>query len=97
MVSLTVDEREAGYLGVASGAAMLRLLEPNKESARRWSISRARWKPDASTLNFNHLTAQPSPNRHIAEHMIDAYFRVGCTTSAPPSSMNRLFAHSTTR
>ncbi|KAH7399199.1 fungal-specific transcription factor domain-containing protein [Phaeosphaeria sp. MPI-PUGE-AT-0046c] len=31
MASLTVDENEAGYLGVASGAAMLRLLLPDAQ------------------------------------------------------------------
>ncbi|CAO2653817.1 Nn.00g105500.m01.CDS01 [Neocucurbitaria sp. VM-36] len=35
MASLTVDEHEAGYLGVASGAAMLRLLLPDAQHAYR--------------------------------------------------------------
>ncbi|KAF1849074.1 uncharacterized protein K460DRAFT_415510 [Cucurbitaria berberidis CBS 394.84] len=35
MASLTVDENEAGYLGVASGAAMLRLLLPDAQNAYR--------------------------------------------------------------
>lgn len=34
MASLTVDESEAGYLGVASGAAMLRLLLPDAQYTR---------------------------------------------------------------
>ena len=34
MASLTVDENEAGYLGVASGAAMLRLLLPDAQQGR---------------------------------------------------------------
>ena len=69
MASLVVNEREAGYLGVASGAALLRLLEPN-----------SRWKTySRSQQTAQHvlpLTAQPNPNRHVAEAMIDAYFRV---------------------
>lgn len=35
MASLTVDESEAGYLGVASGAAMLRLLLPGAHHSSR--------------------------------------------------------------
>ncbi|USP78243.1 uncharacterized protein yc1106_05517 [Curvularia clavata] len=35
MASLTVDENEAGYLGVASGAAMLRLLLPGAQHSSR--------------------------------------------------------------
>ncbi|KAI4663350.1 uncharacterized protein J4E78_003762 [Alternaria triticimaculans] len=35
MASLTVDESEAGYLGVASGAAMLRLLLPDAQQSSR--------------------------------------------------------------
>lgn len=35
MASLTVDESEAGYLGVASGAAMLRLLLPGANHSSR--------------------------------------------------------------
>lgn len=63
MASLTVNEREAGYLGVASGAALLRLLEP--KSRRRLSA------PTACPM-----APQPNPNRHVAESMIDAYFRL---------------------
>lgn len=69
MASLTVNEREAGYLGVASGAALLRLLEPN---TRRRAPSRSHPSASAGFL----LTPQPNPNRHIAESMIDAYFRL---------------------
>lgn len=63
MASLTVNEGESGYLGVASGAALLRLLEP--QSRRRLSKSRI-----YTTIS------QPNPNRHITEAMIDAYFRL---------------------
>jgi transcriptional regulatory protein GAL4 len=69
MASLTVNEREAGYLGVASGAALLRLLEPK---SRRRASSRTQQR---SPLAYS-LTQQPNPNRHVSEAMIDAYFRL---------------------
>lgn len=68
MASLTVSEREAGYLGVASGAALLRLLEPG---ARRRAASRSH----TDQHDLYGLTSQPNPNRHVAESMIDAYFQ----------------------
>ncbi|KAI1763505.1 hypothetical protein GGR53DRAFT_497352 [Hypoxylon sp. FL1150] len=69
MASLSVDEGEGGYLGVASGAALLRILEP----ARRRSSSLATaHKP---IMKFP-LLEQPNPNKHITDAMIDAYFRV---------------------
>ncbi|GKT70819.1 fungal specific transcription factor domain-containing protein [Colletotrichum tofieldiae] len=73
MASLAVSEKESGYLGVASGAALLRLLEP--------STSKRRTQPSSSrTDHINHtqspLTTQLDPNRHIADTMIDAYFRL---------------------
>ena len=61
MASLSVGERESGYLGVASGAALLRLLEP------------ARRRTPQAQLRM--LTC-PDPNRHIADAMLDAYFRL---------------------
>lgn len=70
LASLSVNERETGYLGVASGAALLRILEPN--SRRRPSASRSQ-RP--SPANAYPMTPQPNPNRHVAESMIDAYFR----------------------
>ncbi|KAI1393078.1 uncharacterized protein F4822DRAFT_150033 [Hypoxylon trugodes] len=69
MASLSVDEREGGYLGVASGAALLRILEP----ARRRSSSQA--TVQRPTMRFPRLE-QPNPNKHITDAMIDAYFRV---------------------
>ncbi|KAM5354420.1 hypothetical protein ACJ41O_001069 [Fusarium nematophilum] len=66
MASLSVTGREAGYLGVASGAALLRLLEPNPR--RRRASSRSQQPPM--------VLPQPNPNRHIAEAMIDSYFRL---------------------
>lgn len=69
MASLSVDEGEGGYLGVASGAALLRILEP----ARRRSSSQA--TTHRPTMRFP-LLEQPNPNKHITDAMIDAYFRV---------------------
>ncbi|OAA50630.1 Fungal specific transcription factor domain containing protein [Metarhizium rileyi] len=68
MASLSVDERESGYLGVASGAALLRLLEPQ---TRR----RAPCRMDSSPSFSTPMTPQPNPNRHITEVMLDAFFR----------------------
>lgn len=69
MASLSMNERESGYLGVASGAALLRLLEPQ---GRRRASSR----PGSTAFFMNSITPQPNPNRHIAESMIDSYFRL---------------------
>ncbi|RSL87554.1 hypothetical protein CEP52_015491 [Fusarium oligoseptatum] len=69
MASLTVNERGGGYLGVASGAAMLRLIEP---VSRRRTSSRPQ---PVDSLTYP-MPQQPSPNRHITETMIDAYFRL---------------------
>ncbi|KAL0934332.1 C6 transcription factor [Colletotrichum truncatum] len=73
MASLAVSEKESGYLGVASGAALLRLLEPSTSRRRTQSSS-------SRTGHINHmqyaLTTQPDPNRHITDAMIDAYFRL---------------------
>lgn len=68
MASLSVNERESGYLGVASGAALLRLLEPQ---TRRRAPSRL----DSSASFVTSMTPQPNPNRHITETMLDAFFR----------------------
>lgn len=72
MASLPVSEKEAGYLGVASGAALLRIMEPPK--MRRNSRSRPRRPSSTSTPVLTMLSA-PDPGRHIADAMIDAYFR----------------------
>ncbi|KAK7210595.1 hypothetical protein V2G26_017773 [Clonostachys chloroleuca] len=71
MGSLSIDDSEGGYLGVASGAALLRLLEPNARRHRAGSRS----KP-FQNLSIYPLTPQPDPNRHVSEAMIDAYFRM---------------------
>ncbi|KAK2024053.1 fungal-specific transcription factor domain-containing protein [Colletotrichum zoysiae] len=72
MASLAVSEKESGYLGVASGAALLRLLEPSTPKRRAHS-SFSRTGP----INFTQspLTTQLDPNRHITDAMVDAYFR----------------------
>jgi len=73
MASLSVNEREGGYLGVASGAALLRLLDPN---TRRRVQSRPEYEAGSSFPMDTPMTPQPNPNRHIAEAMIDSYFRL---------------------
>ncbi|KAJ0107914.1 hypothetical protein J7T55_007126 [Diaporthe amygdali] len=70
MASLTVSEKEGGYLGVASGAAFIRLLEPSMR--RRSNQTRSR----PSMTSYPSLTMQPNPNRQIADIMIDAYFKL---------------------
>ncbi|KAL2876968.1 hypothetical protein SGCOL_007799 [Colletotrichum sp. CLE4] len=82
MASLAVSERESGYLGVASGAALLRLLEPS--TPRRRTQSSSSRPGGGGTMAHHHqhiisppiITQQPDPNRHITDAMIDAYFRL---------------------
>ncbi|CRG89492.1 Lactose regulatory protein LAC9 [Talaromyces islandicus] len=69
MASLTVNEKEAGYLGVASGAAVLRILGSNV----KFRTSRAE---SSASSHYAPLAIQPDANRHVADSMIDAYFRV---------------------
>ena len=69
MASLSINERTGGYLGVASGAALVRLLEPRERRA-----SRASYSNSISSVYYP-LTPQLNPNRHVTEAMIDAYFR----------------------
>ncbi|KAK0758787.1 hypothetical protein N5P37_008270 [Trichoderma harzianum] len=69
MASLTVSEQRSGYLGIASGAAFLRLLEP-VEYRNAQSHSPVEADPRVS------LTTLPNLNKHIADTMIDAYFRM---------------------
>ncbi|KAK7702796.1 hypothetical protein SLS64_009406 [Diaporthe eres] len=72
MASLPVSEKEAGYLGVASGAALLRIMEPKK--IRRNSRSRTH-RTSSSSFTALGLCSAPDPNKHIGDAMIDAYFR----------------------
>ncbi|KAJ0323962.1 hypothetical protein COL5a_008082 [Colletotrichum fioriniae] len=87
MASLAVSERESGYLGVASGAALLRLLEPStprrraQSSSSRPGIGAGPQQQQQQQHIINHLqnsqiAQQPDPNRHITDAMIDAYFRL---------------------
>ncbi|KAK2595979.1 hypothetical protein N8I77_013491 [Diaporthe amygdali] len=71
MASLPVGEKEAGYLGVASGAALLRIIEPRK--IRRNSRSRTHRNSSSSCTTLG-ICSAPDPNRHISDAMIDAYF-----------------------
>ncbi|KAF6809235.1 C6 transcription factor [Colletotrichum sojae] len=80
MASLAVSEKESGYLGVASGAALLRLLEPSGAAPRRRTQSSSSRAGHVNIHNHHTppytLAAQPDPNRHITDAMIDAYFRL---------------------
>lgn len=71
MASLSVSEKEGGYLGVASGAAFIRLLEPNM---KRRTSSHTKSRPSMSP--YPSLVQQPNPNRQIADIMIDGYFKL---------------------
>ncbi|KAF4125466.1 Fungal trans [Geosmithia morbida] len=78
MASLSVAERETGYLGVASGAALLRLLDPRQDtsspSPRTWRTPK--FVSGRKKTSRPVLLQSPNPNRHISEAMIDAYFRL---------------------
>jgi transcriptional regulatory protein GAL4 len=78
MASLTVNEKEGGYLGVASGAALLRIIDPLPPTRRNATGSRPRVErlPSESAAMVQSLYEQPNPNRHIRDSMIDAYFRL---------------------
>ncbi|UKZ45885.1 hypothetical protein TrVGV298_000078 [Trichoderma virens] len=69
MASLTVSEQRSGYLGIASGAAFLRLLEPVE-------YRNAQTHSPIETDNRISLVTLPNLNKHIADTMIDAYFRI---------------------
>lgn len=72
MASLSVNEGDAGYLGVASGAALLRMLQP--EGSDQSPSSAIRQGARGQHL-FPLLSTQPDANMHIIEAMIDGYFR----------------------
>ncbi|KAH6682919.1 fungal-specific transcription factor domain-containing protein [Halenospora varia] len=78
MASLTVDEKEGGYLGVASGAALLRIIDPLPPARKKATSSRPRIDrfSSGSTAMVAPMYDQPNPNRHILDSMIDAYFRL---------------------
>lgn len=78
MASLTVDEKEGGYLGVASGAALLRIIDPlplarKKPTSSRPRLERFSTGSAAPNSQFYHM---PNPNRHILDSMIDSYFKL---------------------
>ncbi|KAI0191101.1 fungal-specific transcription factor domain-containing protein [Astrocystis sublimbata] len=71
MASLAVDERESGYLGVASGAALLRLFATAPRPRSYSTASRA----SGQLRDTQHsLLSQPDPTSLVTEAMVDAYF-----------------------
>lgn len=72
MASLRLIGKETGYLGVASGAAMLQLFEDATTSDEPCANSGDKMRSQHRT---NLLATQLDMNRHIADSMIDAYFR----------------------
>lgn len=81
MASLSVDDKRAGYLGVASGAAMLRLLMPDAEHRRRRARTRSHAQRPSMTSVPTESGWVPTPvwnDRRIYEidmdGAINAYF-----------------------
>ena len=78
MASLTIGESEGGYLGVASGAAVLRLIDPRAASTSGPRKATSKLRPARILSNDGTwpelLCEQLDPNRHIVDSMIDAYF-----------------------
>lgn len=77
MASLTLDESEGGYLGITSGAALLRIIDPfASKNTTRHKASRIRLGRVSSDGNVRPLLIyeQPNPNRHILDSMLDSYF-----------------------
>lgn len=75
MASLSVDDKRAGYLGVASGAAMLRLLMPDAEHRRKRPPHRSAANRSSLTSNPNDMGWVPTPVysvRRIHELDLDA-------------------------
>ncbi|RDW73629.1 hypothetical protein BP5796_07071 [Coleophoma crateriformis] len=72
MASLSVNEEDAGYLGVASGAALLRMLQLGGDNTSSKSAIRqlGRGQPSLPSLSI-----QPDANMHVIDAMIDGYFR----------------------
>ncbi|KAI0521275.1 fungal-specific transcription factor domain-containing protein [Xylaria bambusicola] len=71
MASLAVNERESGYLGVASGAALLRIFATTPRVRLDFTTSRA----SGQIRERRHsLISQPDTTCLIADAMIDAYF-----------------------
>lgn len=75
MASLSVDDKRAGYLGIASGAAMLRLLMPDAEQRPKRLAHRSHAHKHSVTSDTGHLGWVPTPifrDRHIEEIDLDA-------------------------
>ncbi|KAI0467937.1 fungal-specific transcription factor domain-containing protein [Xylaria cf. heliscus] len=71
MASLSVNEKESGYLGVASGAALLRIFA-TRPRVRSYSTTSRNSGQIRDTQHS--LLSQPDPTRLIEDTMIDAYF-----------------------
>jgi transcriptional regulatory protein GAL4 len=75
MASLSVDDSRAGYLGIASGAAMLRLLMPDAEHKHRRSAPRSQDHKGSVASNPGDSGWIPTPvwhDRRIYEIDVDA-------------------------
>jgi len=70
MASLTVDGNDGGYLGIASGAALLRIIDPVLKFTKKGI------KPHSKKVasNVPQLYEQLDPHRNIVDSMIDSYF-----------------------
>lgn len=79
MASLTMGDNETGYLGVASGAALLKMIDLSATGnivQRRRTTHRRSTRHSSNAIPSSRLPyGQPNPNRHITTAMIDAYFR----------------------
>ena len=74
MASLSVDDKRAGYLGIASGAAMLRLLMPDSEHRPKRATHRSHAHKHSVTSDTADLGWIPTPvfkERHIDEIDLD--------------------------
>ncbi|GAB7325224.1 hypothetical protein MBLNU13_g09293t1 [Cladosporium sp. NU13] len=75
MASLSVDDKRAGYLGIASGAAMLRLLMPDSEHRPKRPTQRSHAHKHSVTSDAADLGWIPTPvfkERRIEEIDLDA-------------------------
>jgi transcriptional regulatory protein GAL4 len=75
MASLSVDDKRAGYLGIASGAAMLRLLMPDAEHRPKRPVHRSHTHKHSVTSDTGSLGWVPTSvwkDRRIDEIDLDA-------------------------
>lgn len=77
MASLSIDEKDTGFLGVSSGAALLRLLQLDTKGGVPKPPNRRPHKSNEhmKLVNSAIMNKQPDPNIHIIDAMIDGYFR----------------------